>query len=121
MRDCGVRRQHLRASGRSDAATGRCISRRAESPARIKKTLGDTCIDTRSLLDTDPAMPGIQPSCVAEDVRDSDPTAVAVSFELVVDERICPYYPDHLRFVPYRDAAPAPDAWTYVRCELAAR
>jgi hypothetical protein len=85
----------------------------------IKKTLGDTCIDTRSLLDIDESAPGIQPRCTAVDIRDSDPTPIEVPFELVVDERICPLYPEHLRFVPHRTADPAADAWTHVRCTLA--
>jgi hypothetical protein len=86
----------------------------------IKKTLGDTCIDTRSLLDTDAAMPGLQPECTAVDIRDSDPsTELDVPFELVVDETICPWYPDHLRFVPHRTTEPASDTWTHVRCKLA--
>lgn len=86
----------------------------------IKKTLGDTCIDTRSLLDTDPSTPGVQPQCTAVDIRDSDPsTEIDVPFDLVVDETICAWYPEHLRFVPHRTTEPTTDTWTHVRCKLA--
>lgn len=86
----------------------------------IKKTLGDTCIDTRSLLDADPNTPGIQPQCTAVDIRDADPTTeIDVPFELVVDETICPWYPEHVRFVPHRTTEPTADTWTHVRCKLA--
>lgn len=94
-----------------------------------KKLMGDPCLDTTQLADTDPTMAGVQPSCEVAEVRDSAPDAATLlplcssgalaCFEIVPDGATCPATADHMRVRIRRAAAAPDDSWTHVRCQLA--
>jgi hypothetical protein len=94
-----------------------------------KKLMGDTCLDTSDLVDTDATQAGVQPSCEVADIRDSAPQAPVVlpacssgaadCYEVVADQEACPATDDHLRVKIRRATAVAEDSWTHIRCQLA--
>ncbi len=90
-----------------------------------KKLMGDPCVDTTGLADT-AAAAGVQPSCVAVEIRDSGPSVEleipactagqSDCFELVADARQCPSTSEHLKLSVRRSIAPPTDTWVHLRC-----
>ncbi len=90
-----------------------------------KKLMGDPCVDTTGLADYGDE-PGVQPFCVAFDVRDARPSVEQElpwcaegqfdCFELVPDPVSCPDTAEHLKLAVRRSWVPEPDTWVHLRC-----
>jgi hypothetical protein len=120
----GVRLQAFAALFPERAATSSVCSNDLSAPlediAQVAAfALGTPCIST-PLADSDPALDGVQPDCIVEDLvageaAPIEPCPSATCWELLPDETSCPLA-DHLKLEIRREAAADPSTVTRARC-----